>query len=93
MGEGAGGTVLVSRLVGEGLCWCPLLLCLWCPVQNKPCDEPPLEVVPSSTEMATNYSKKKFVFRVSTAQGSEYLLQVSGHSIQCSGIHWLGIVH
>lgn len=40
-------------------------------------DESPVAVVPSSTDIARDYSKKKFVFRVVTAQGAELLMQVS----------------
>ena len=42
--------------------------------QHKPSEEPAIEVVPSTTTVESA-SKKKFVFRVATAQGAEYLLQ------------------
>ena len=42
--------------------------------QHKQSDEPPIEVVPSTTSIEAT-SKKKFVFRIVTAQGAEYLLQ------------------
>ena len=42
--------------------------------QHKPSEEPPIEVVPSTTTVE-NSTKKKFVFRIITAQGAEFLLQ------------------
>ena len=44
--------------------------------QSKPCEESPIVVVPSLVGVAHNYTKRKFVFRVATPHGSEYLLQV-----------------
>ena len=42
--------------------------------QHKPSEEPPIDVVPSTTTVESS-SKKKFVFRIRTAQGAEFLLQ------------------
>ena len=57
------------------------------PVQNKPCDEPPIVVVPSLSDVAQ--SRKKCVFRVIIPDGSEYLLQAESHE---SMRHWVNAI-
>jgi hypothetical protein len=42
---------------------------------NKPCEEPPLEVVPGRADLTHSYTKRRNVLRVLCGQGAEYLLQ------------------
>ena len=44
--------------------------------QNKPCEEPPITVIASLADIAHGYTKRKYVFKIVTALGSEFLMQV-----------------
>jgi hypothetical protein len=57
---------------------------------NKPCDEPPLEVVPGRADLTHGYTKRKCVFRVVCSQGGEYLMQSEDSQAM---LHWVTAVH
>lgn len=60
-------------------------------MQNKPCEEPPLEVVPGRADLTHGYSKRRNVFRVTCGpQGAEYLLQCDSSQ---NMLHWVTTIH
>ena len=75
---------------GKHVWFTRLLPACVCPSQNKPCDEPPLEVVPGRADLTHGYTRRKCVFRVVCSQAGEYLMQSEDSQAM---LHWVTAIH